>query len=288
MSIEAKVIEWSIGPEGQELITMQLKYQRFIHAEFMTHRMFSRNASSSRAIPVNKMIDNILNDPAIPVAWKRNIPGMQGGDPLSKDDAEACRMLWIAQCRNTVKTVRNMVGLGLAKEVANRMLEPWQHIHVVCTGTRAAYNNFFWLRDHEDAQPEIQALARAMKAAQAWNTEEKNIRLLGLNEWHLPYILPVERSEFPVDLLRKLSVARCARVSYLKHDNSAPSVADDLALYERLINRDQIHASPAEHIATPDNMFGTEDKFWGNPHLHGNIEGWIQYRKTLPNEFKGE
>ena len=281
-STEAKVIEWSIGPDGQELITMQLKYQRFIHAEFMTHRMFSRNASSSRAIPVNKMIDNILADPALPVAWKKNIPGMQGGDPLSKDDAEACRMLWIAQCRNTVKTVRTLVGLGLAKEVANRIMEPWQHIHVVCTGIRAAYNNFFWLRDHEDAQPEIQVLARAMKSALAVSSQY--IRRLDLNEWHLPYILAPEREELPVELLRKLSVARCARVSYLKHDNSAPSVTEDLALYERLINRDQIHASPAEHVATPD-VFGDDE--WENRHLHGNIEGWIQYRKTLSNEFVG-
>jgi thymidylate synthase ThyX len=326
MTIEAKVIADSIGPKTRRLTTFQLRYPRFIHAEFMTHRQFSRNASSSRAIPVEKQIEMLLKETAMPIHWGKNQRGMQAdtendamvhvpaltveyGDERGEDAHKyrkttwpvSAESAWLEARDRAVEIARGFVEAGYHKQVVNRILEPFAHISVVVTSTQ--YDNFFSLRRHPDAQPEIKALADAMYVAMEGSTPQQ----LQAGQWHLPYIREedryvlrtmdvsplVERGLMPddgaseEDILVRASVARCARVSYLTHDGKTPSMEADLDLYDRLVGMVPLHASPAEHQATPDvpiwNSAGLAD--WQSLHLHGNLQGgWIQYRKTLPNE----
>lgn len=290
MTITAKVLADSISPEGIRLTTFELRYPRFIHSEFLTHRTFSRNASSSRAIPVQRMIEDLRRDPAMPEFWGTNKPGMQAGAELTGTDLAHAKERWLGAMEDAIYHAQKLIDLGLHKQIANRILEPWAHINVVCTATD--YANFFALRAHPDAQPEIRILAEAMMVAMGQSDPE----LLVPGDWHLPYIYAHGRGHVKGDLstpaaleiAKKLSVARCARVSYLTHDGRPTTVEEDLALYEKLLVSQPLHASPAEHQATPDaqwnNMGGGFDQ-WKNPELHGNLKGWIQFRKTLPNEF---
>jgi thymidylate synthase ThyX len=299
MTATAKVIEHSVADNGVELITLQLRYQRFIHAEFMTHRVFSRNASSSRAIPVAKMLDQVRNDPAMPVHWGLNQPGMQAAEEgtapvlleeaIEHDNPSDCPLFtfertsmsvqdaWREAARRAAEVAEAMSAAGYHKQVVNRILEPFQYISVIVTATD--WDNFFALRDHADAQPEIRALAQAMNKAMAgsepvqrrhadWETEKG---------WHLPYVLPEERELYPSNprLLAKISAARCARVSYLTHDGERPSIEKDLALYERLVGSTPLHASPVEHQA-----FAAAFKQFQSR----NFRGWLQFRHQVEAE----
>jgi len=285
MTIEAKIIADSISDEGIRLTTFQLRYPRFIHAELMTHRVFSRNASSSRAIPVKKMIEDLRRDPAMPVYWGSNQAGMQAGAELEMHDLLGAKCVWIAAMEDAIAHAETLMGAGLHKQIANRILEPWAHINVVVTATD--YANFYALRRHADAQPEIKVLADAMWEASKASSPDP----LKSGDWHLPYI---EGDDWykEIDVLKKVSVARCARVSYLTHDGRQTSIEEDVALYEKLVVSRPLHASPAEHQATPDIYFTgkeltqfPEPEGWEHSELHGNFTGWIQYRKTLENEF---
>lgn len=305
MTIEAKIIADSISPAGIRLTTFQLRYPRFIHAELMTHRVFSRNASSSRAIPVEKMIEDLRRDPAMPIYWGSNKPGMQAGDELPEEEdykgftlrpRAMAQSQWLEAMHEAIAQAEGLIELGLHKQIANRILEPWAHINVVLTATD--YENFYTLRRHKDAQPEIKELADKMWEAQ----QESTPKLLQPGQWHLPYVTTEDwngdqwDTGTPVlDYLKKVSVARCARVSYLTHDGRKTTVEEDLKLFERLVGSQPLHASPAEHQATPDtrerpewdlDRICTEHQFeWENPEQHGNLRGWIQYRKTLDGEF---
>lgn len=263
--IEAKVIEDSIYEGGKRLVTMQLKYQRFIHAELMTHRVFSRNASSSRAIPVAKMLQQVYEDPAMPVEWGKNQAGMQARELLSAEDTESAKSSWLLAAKLAAGAAEALMETGVHKQIANRLLEPFQWIHVVVTATE--WDNFFELRDHPDAQPEIRELARAMKAAMAASTP----RVLGFGEWHLPYLDDAERLGLPLTDQIACSVARCARVSYLRHNLTAPSVEDDKQLHDRLVLAVPPHMSPTEHQATP--TLDTSKQ--------ANLRGWMQYRRRI-------
>ena len=286
--IEAKIIADSMSPEGKRITTMQLTYPRFIHSEFMTHRVFSRNASSSRAIPIQKIIDDIRANPAMPIHWGQNQPGMQADSEVSDMTKDGAKGLWLAAMESAISHATVMAGMGIHKQIVNRLLEPFHHIRVIVTGTE--WENFFELRDHPDAQPEIRELAIQMRHAM----DNSVIRLIGPGEWHLPFIHHTELADqffkIPsnVNMLPKISAARCCRVSYLKHDGSLPNIDDDLALFQRLAGSVPLHASPLEHQATPDDYFNTSTKFtnvWQNPKLHGNFSGWIQHRKLWEREM---
>jgi len=270
-TISAKMIEYSCSTStGIELATMQLCYPRFIHAEFMTHRVFSRNASSSRAIPVAKMIEQVRTDPAMPIHWGKNQPGMQAKEEMEGQELETMMRAWQQAAREAAATAEFMEKRGLHKQVANRILEPFQYMHVIVTATE--WENFFALRAHPDAQPEIFVLAKVMQAA----IDQSTPRWIDPDEWHLPYVLAEERLSLPTELLLKLSAARCARVSYLTHDGQKPDIDKDLALYDRLVGGVPLHASPIEHQATP---MATGD-MWS-----GNFRGWMQHRQLVEATF---
>ena len=278
MSCSVKIIEDSISEEGKRITTLQLKYWRAIHGEVMTHRVFSRNASSSRAIPVNKMIEQVRNDPAGPIHWGKNIPGMQSKEELIGYQLDEAQILWNIAAENAADVAEGMASIGLHKQVANRILEPFQWMHVVVTATE--FDNFFALRVHPDAQPEIQQLASMMQQGMRHSAP----KLLKAGEWHLPYVTEEERQTTSIELLKKVSAARCCRVSYLKHDGGKADIEEDLQLCERLAGSIPIHASPFEHQSTPDKLVYPNGD-WESPELHGNFVGWIQYRKEIESEF---
>jgi hypothetical protein len=275
MTIKAQVIADSISPEGVRLTTMQLRYPRFIHAEFMTHRQFSRNASSSRAIPVMKLVEDVVNDPVYPSFWGANQKGMQASEecaapvevhhPMSREQA------WDVARGHAIMFAKAYANAGYHKQIVNRLLEPFSHINVVVTATE--WSNFFALRDHLDAQPEIRQLAKEMRDRMEWSIPQG----LDYDEWHLPYVIDEERYDRNIAI--KCSVARCARVSYLTYEQKKPNVEEDLKLYGRLLGAQPIHASPSEHQAKP-----FEDNGWEDIRKCGNFKGWQQYRKMIPGE----
>lgn len=260
---EARIIQDSLSTAGHRLITFQLCYPRFIHGEVMTHRVFSRNAMSSRAIPVAKMIQQVREAPAMPVHWGANQPGMQANAQVN---AGAAEHLWRKAADMAADVAVQMEMLGLHKQVANRILEPFQWMRTIVTATE--WDNFFELRAHPDAQPEFQKLAYMMLDAVATSIPD----LLLEGDWHLPYIQPHELQGTTPHDLRKISAARCARVSYLTHDGSEPDQVKDLALFDRLAASRPLHASPLEHQGTP----GDTDT--------GNFVGWTQFRKLWEKE----
>jgi thymidylate synthase ThyX len=240
----------------------------------MTHRMFSRNAMSSRAIPVAKMIEQVRTNPAKPIHWGANQRGMQAASEVT--DTTEAQQLWITAAKRAADMAEEMDALGLHKQVVNRILEPFQWMHTVVTATE--WDNFFLLRAHPDAQPEFQQLAFAMRDAMA-ESKPVNRGRPGYSSdpmsWHLPYVYPGERDYYLVSVLPKLSAARCARVSYLTHDGEKPRVDNDLELFQRLVGSDPQHASPVEHQAYPA---PTKDE------SSGNFKGWVQYRQVWGNK----
>lgn len=272
----AKIILDSVSPEGIRLTTFHLRYWRAIHAELMTHRDFSRNARSSRAVP-SKVL---LTEPIFVPEFGMNKPGMQSEIKASPELQAKWAREWddLAQvCRDTVERWQ---AEGMHKQWANRPLEWFGWIDVLVTATR--WKNFFALRISPYAQPEFDELAREMQNAMDISTP----KLLHPGQWHLPYITDWEADgRWGLNTLQMMSTARCARLSYKPFDGEA-DINAEIARYERLVVSRPVHASPAEHQATPD-VFRKEPYTggeWDHPELHGNFDGWIQHRKMLPAE----
>lgn len=285
----ADIICDSIGPNGVRLTTFVVSFPRFVLPEFNTHRAFSRNGASSRAIPVAKQLEKVRQQPFIPAAFNKNTKGMQGGDVVEQATQEQAELLWLGARNACLEAADKLQALGIAKQYVNRLLEPFTFTTMVVTATD--FSNFFALRHHNMAQPEIADLAKKMWDQYSTNRPKE----LKANEWHLPFITESQKEEQALNCLAdrstltqedvwqrywlpliKMSVARCARVSYMKHDGVASTYAEDCALYDRLLASQPIHASPAEHQA-----MAQADR----PELYsGNLRGYIQYRKLLPNE----
>lgn len=263
--IKATIIQDSIAPSGERLTTYVLKFHRYILPQFNTHRALSRNAASSRAIPVKKIIAAVENDPAIPIHWGKNKPGMQATEELSPIEQELAVRSWLIARDHAVNAAKYMIeNLNIHKQVVNRLLEPFSWSHVVLTATE--FGNFYNLRFDEDPQPEIRELSKLMIRAQR---ESKPVKLYH-GMWHLPYVTQKELNDYSLTDCQKMSVARCARVSYLNHDGSSPNPEKDFELHDDLLKNG--HMSPFEHQATP--LSG----WWAN------FKGWKQYRKFIPNE----
>ena len=272
--IEAKIIADSISESGKRITTMQIKFHRFILPEFNTHRVFSRNFSSSRAIPTKKLLEQVRNDPATPVHWGANQAGMQAEHELEGDALKNAKFAWKRAAESAAMMAETMAEVGAHKQIVNRIIEPYIWANGIVTSTE--WDNWDLLRAHPDAQPEIHELALRMQEARANSTP----RILQAGEWHLPYITEEERNDpfYEIEanklsnMLAKISAARCCRVSYLKHDGTAANVDEDLALFMRLAGAEPLHASPLEHQATPSS--------YNEKHLWGNLHGWTQYRKV--------
>ncbi len=268
MAHSAKVIADSVSEAGARLITMEVTLPRIVLAEFNTHRVFSRNSASSRAIPIKEQIRRVMADPYIPIHWGVNRSGMQADAELTEDEVRAAKSVWLKARDNAVSSVDELMEIGLHKQVTNRLLEPFMWQTILVTSTE--WSNFHALRANAQAHPEIRRAAELMRAAQGASTP----KLLRLGEYHLPLIQPDELdwAANNIEMAIKVSVGRCARVSYLTHDGKRDH-AKDIELYDRLVTSG--HMSPLEHVATP--LFNRYE--WS-----GNFQGWRQFRKTIPNE----
>lgn len=274
----AKVICDSIYADGPRLTTFEVRFHRFVLAEFNTHRTFSRNSASSRAIPLAKQLDKVRERPARPVIWAAEQKGMQGGDEIEATDLA---QTWWDEASKTATAMASGLGsIGVHKSIANRLLEPFLMHTVVVTAT--AYDNFFMLRCDPLAQPEIRVAAEAMKEAYDASTP----RVLQMGDWHLPYLLPYEISEMEEEGwdARAISSARCARVSY-ETQAGVRDWSEDMRLYTSLTTNG--HASPLEHVATPrptnkHEVFTGTGSVATGMHLtlpkYGNLLGWHQHR----------
>lgn len=283
--VSATIIKDSINYLGSRITTLVLEYPRYIHAEFMTHRILSKNSASSRAIPVNKMIENVKNNTVYPT-WTLNEKGMQG-DMIKNEAFLDVLNEYIKVMRDeTIGYIQTLSTLNVHKQNANRYLEPFQHIKIICTGTD--WNNFFDLRCHKDAQPEIQSLAQEIRHAMENNQPKK----LNEGEWHIPFedFLP---DGISIEDKIKIAVARCARISYNNFDTNSMDVKKDIDLYEKLIVQEPAHLSPTEHIAKVPTH--SELDFFSSMYISNevgkytyhrgryvsNLNGYIQYRKIL-------
>ncbi|AXV08027.1 Thymidylate synthase thyX [Euzebya pacifica] len=262
----ATVVADSVSPEGVRVTTIEVTLHRFVLAELNTHRVFSRNSASSRAIPIGKQIARVETDPAMPVEFGANQRGMQAGAPLEGEEEKAAIDAWLRARDAAVDAVRVLDDLGVHKQVANRILEPFMWHTVIVTATD--WDGFWHQRCSPLAQPEIRVAAEAMREAFDASTP----RAMAAGEWHTPY---VRDDELDLDdrTKRRISAARCARVSYLTHDGRRDLSADE-ELYQRLVTADPPHWSPLEHVATP--------AVDGEAVL-GNLRGWHQLRHRLDN-----
>ncbi len=263
MSIEAKIILDSVSPEGARLTTMEVTFHRFILSEFNTHRVFSRNSASSRAIPTFKLLEKVLLNPAMPVSFGVNQSGMQAEEELEGDARLEAEEVWLEAAQDAVSAAQALSELGVHKQVTNRLLEPFMWHTAIVTATD--FSNFFAQRNNDDAQPEIHILADLMQTVY----EASEPDLVEEGGWHMPYLRLEDYSLEPKEQVA-VSAARCARVSYLTHDGKR-SVDKDLELYERLATAQPPHWSPMEHVATPR---GPEHSYG----MLGNFDGWEQLR----------
>lgn len=258
----------SINHVGVRLTTIQLTYPRIIHSELMTHRMFSRNAASSRAIPVEKMLKMVEQHPFVPLHWGANQKGMQARAVLPPQEQLMCEELWLAARDEAVAKARALLKVGLHKQIANRLLEPFSWITVLVSSTN--YSNFAHLRVHQDAEPHFHKIAKMAMDAINDSCPRQLIR----GDIHAPFI-GVEGDEELDDIdIKKVSTGRCARISYLTHEGKRDN-REDIRLHDDLA-RDG-HWSPFEHVATVSDEHN----------LRGNFGiGWVQYRKTFASECR--
>lgn len=303
-NISVKIVADSISPQGIRLTTYELQYPRYIHAEIMTHRVFSRNAQSSRAVPVKKALEM---ECVTPIVWGKNVAGMSSVEELEDVQLESAKALWDEAVNVTKIFSSRLAEQGLHKQWVNRMTEWFSPIKVVVTATE--WDNFFWLRiDPEAAQPEIVELARKMRGEMYNSTPQ----LLQPGEWHLPYITtwregetvvynvevpdsPASRwahvpKEVDLETAKKVSAGCCAAVSYRNN----PSIEKCLEIWDKLFSGPKPHLSPVEHQATP--MIQAEHNVYeGKTPLEegitsyssdlycysGNLRGWVQLRQVI-------
>lgn len=275
----------------ENLWTFELTYPRYIHSEFMTHRVFSRNASSSRAIPVRRVIEQVRENPVMPPKVFMNQKGMVGETEADEVTATDFHVLWKEAADNACKTAEMMERMGIHKQHVNRILEPFQFIKVIVTATE--WYNFFALRLAPDAQPEIRQLARVIyDEMDRYRNKEVGVlevslprkdcpdifARMGADKVHaivsLPYITDEDIKEIGKENYRqlmKISAARCARVSYNNHDGSKPDLEKDMKLYDHLY--EGRHLSPMEHACIQDPDY----------RKYANLNGWKSLRYLVEN-----
>lgn len=282
---------------GIRMTTFEAVYPRFIHSEVMTHRMLSKNAASSRAIPVKTMCDTIRKLPATPVFWGENQPGMSAVKELDEPALTRAKQIWTASMEDALSRVEKLssTSVNLHKQISNRISEPWQMMKTVISGTEWA--NLLWLRNHHAAQPEFHELAACIDKAFIASTP----RQISLGQWHMPYVeqkqdstsqefFDVDGNSLSVDDALIISVSACAQVSYRKNDLSLEKAKD---LAQKLQAGNRTHASPFEHQAKPiEEQYVEFAGDWDEGITHfdrygdywsGNLRGWVQHRQLIPD-----
>jgi hypothetical protein len=287
---DAKVLADSISPNGDRLITVQATFPRFILAEVNTHRVFSRNSASSRAIPPEKLIAKVMEDPFVPETFNQRVKGMGVGDAVDDAKHSISRMVWLDARDDAVKAAQRLNDLGIDKSRVNRLLEPFMWHTAIITASWP-WSNFFALRCPEGDEPttdfpaqlEFQRIAIMIRQA----IQDSPFSPCHNRDWHFPLVDDEERhgdvpgdvdvqDEDQLDLLwAQVSAGRCARVSFDTHENYEPP-EDSLKRSAMLLKSG--HLSPFEHQARP----AQPDEFGK---LNGNLSpGWVQHRKLYHGE----
>ena len=282
------------------ITTFELSFPRWILAEFNTHRLLSRNSASSRAIPIQANIDNILADTAMPVHWGLNQAGMVADAEANEEVTAKAKTIWYEARDAAIKAAKDLSDLGIHKQIANRLIENFTFQKVIVTATE--WDNFFWLRSHKDAQPEIKLLSDMMLKAYNESVPE----ILDLGEWHTPYVTHARHNvtnklmylssgaiEITLEEARKVSASCCAQVSYRKSDESLDKAIRVFDMLNLEADTDDVrkHSSPIEHQATPvaideyilDIPGATHDDLNGAC-WSGNFKNWIQYRHLFDED----
>lgn len=289
---KAEVVADSMSPDGVRLVSILASYPRFIHAEMLRHRVFSHSVASSRAIPTEKLIDQVREDPFIPETFNYRVKGMGVGEPLSRTDSEEVEWEWRSAANNAADHAERLRAFDVDKSRINRLLEPYLFVTDLITATE--WSNFFALRDHPDAQPEFQKIARMMREVM----DDSEPQHLEYGWWHLPFVTKEELfvlcdAREQEQSWKMASAGRCARVSYDKQGESED--------YDRSIFRAQSliesgHMSPLEHVARP--LHPGEGNYYvsclksnleSGDHdpvttFIGNFRGWVQMRAEIPNQ----
>lgn len=297
-TISAKIVADSICPRGNRITSMLLTMPRYLLAEFNTHRMFSRNSASSRAIPFKKMVEAVKKDPFIPYQWMKDHSGMQGTEYLDQDEAYWAKETWIAASEYQIKCATSLnERYKVTKQMCNRLLEPFMWHTVLVTATE--FENFFAQRYNSGADMHMQLLAIVMLDAMNNSTPKKK----KIDEWHIPFgddinddkvieLLPKWYTpdqlankdknlwdDFVQPIFIKIATARAARTSYTLPDSVVKDDYEaDIKLHDKLWSYP--HPSPFEHCA----KVPIDQDYAYNDYLFGNFRGWVQYRKLLPNE----
>lgn len=294
--IKVTVIADSISESGKRMTTFELEFFRFILPELNTHRAISKNLQSSRAVPLKSSIQMVKDNPAIPVHFGKNQPGMMSREEFEEPELEAMKQLWNVALTQATSIATVMEYHKPHKQWAARILEPFMITKAVLSGTD--WDNLLWLRDDEEAQPEFQEAASGISLA----LQQSTPILLMSGQYHLPYInqvfhdqkqtfLDSNGEELTLEDAKKISASCCAQISYRKMNDSKEKA---LEIYGKLFSGRKPHMSPTEHQATPIplNVSPFNPMSWpeGVTHvdrmggLHsGNLTGWIQHRQTLPN-----
>jgi thymidylate synthase ThyX len=298
MAYDVKILADSVSPAGHRLTTFQVTFPRIVLAEVNTHRMLARNSASSRAIPVEKRVVAVENDPFVPEQFGKNQKGMQADVALEQHEAVKARDTWLDAKDSAIEQAKRLAMLGVHKQLANRLLEPFAWHTAILTATD--WSNFFNLRCHKDAQPEFSKAAHMMRDLY----EDGKPRELKVGQWHLPFIRDEDDGPYvndrdidSVDWERwcRISVARCARVSYLTQDGRRDH-EEDLKLFDRLVG--SAHLSPLEHSARPMTVEELElfrrrrfvwdaEKGWRPVELvrySGAFNGWVSRRALVAGE----
>lgn len=292
MTYACRVLADSISPAGHRLTSFELCFPRIVLAELNTHRMLSRNSASSRAIPVEKRIAAVEADPFVPEQFGKNRKGMQHDEVLEDSADRAARELWNGAKAQALSIAGLLAGVGVHKQLANRLLEPFAWHTAVLTATD--WDNLIHLRVNPAAQGELRKAIEMLAAAFA----ESKPRQIAHGQWHTPYVdgdelRLLDAHRVPI---QKVSAARCGRVSYLTQ-NGIRDPQEDLALFDRLVEPG--HLSPLEHPARPMtddelHLFARPRHRWNGhrfviesgamDHYLGNFNGWVQLRKLVPGE----
>lgn len=284
------------------ITTLGVTFPRFLLAEFNTHRMLSRNFASSRAIPTEKLLEMVREEPFVPNPFNQRVKGMGVGEPLEDGALYAAEARWREAAGEMTAAAHTLMSLGVDKSRANRLLEPFLYVTGIVTATE--WDNFLALRDHPDAQPEFQALAAQVGEA----IETSDPVELGLGDWHLPLLTVDERASLAaqqngyIGRMKLVSAGRCARVSFWTHEQLEPQ-SKSIERGLRLARSG--HLSPFEHVARPwhpgehaalleRQIFertraieageDVDPRFLDSMTFTANFRQWVQMRREFPNE----
>jgi hypothetical protein len=282
MEIKAEVVLDSINPWGERLTTFEITLPYIYVLDFNTHRAFSRNSASARAVPMKEFRERAIRDPYFPVEYRENGKGMVAGELMNADRAEICHAVWHDALLSAALSQQKLEAVNLHKQWTNRLLAPFMMTKILMSSTQAGLINYFWQRCHSGAGPEMRKAADEVQRAYYIHSKPTP---RGWGEWHLPYIDQEERETHTLEALKKMSAARCCRVSKFNHGGGR-SIEDDFKTWSNLMERsdadawDPHHYSPLEHVA-----LATTEAAVSN---FGLESGWHQLRKDYEVPVKWE